>query len=204
MVPGKAGPIKHSVSGLCIDPASAENSTDQFYLSPCAGDGSQDFILKSNGDLASTTGSKLCMAMRPGYQGPRVISFACGAGLRYGKMAFNASDGSLHSVSDRLAPLYVTPRTNPNEGILLYAKPQPNGATAVFLLNNSPVPMSTTVTFAEVRHSTTGQRVVLNDVWGQEVVTHLKEGATSFSTDAIMPRDSRFYLLAAGGGLGQN
>jgi len=109
-------------------------------------------------------------------------------------MAYNRSDGSLHSVSSKLAPLYITVRTSPEDGILVYAKPQPFSAVAIFFINNGPRSAAATLSFAEIHFDNTGT-TVLQDVWNSSITRYLPLNATFVSTDLIEPRDSRFYII---------
>ena len=103
----------------------------------------------------------------------------------------------------------------------LWAKPQPEGATAVFLLSNQnattqkpstvrplllPIPrpgisapvrvvgcrMQVTITFAELGLKS-GASMDVEDIWSGQ--THAKAAAKEFVTDAVGGHDSRFYLL---------
>ena len=94
--------------------------------------------------------------------------------------------------------------TNPSSSgsvgasVQIWAKPQPNGGVAVLVLNaanddNVTVPFN----FSEIRYTggATGGATSVLDIWTGKT-TPVAAGATAYTSDAIAPHDSRFYLFS--------
>ena len=81
------------------------------------------------------------------------------------------------------------------EALMLWAKPQPNGSIAVFLLNSHPTKRYEDVSFtlADVRCEVKGaQEAAVRDIWHQKDAPASKGGVVKLTVE---PRDSAFVLL---------
>lgn len=92
-----------------------------------------------------------------------------------------------------------SPTMDSGEALMLWAKPQPGGAVAVFLVNNHP-----TATYADVEFSVeevggggggggSGKELAVHDVWNHKDLGRSVNGRV-FVT--IPPRDSALLLLS--------
>ena len=79
------------------------------------------------------------------------------------------------------------------EALMLWAKPQPGGAVAVFLLNNHPTNTYAEVEFTANEVGVQGKgEVTIRDVWKQEDVGKSANGRVTLS---LPPRDSALVML---------
>ena len=83
----------------------------------------------------------------------------------------------------------------------LWAKPQPDGATAVLVINNGnpgTPNMTAQITFAEVRYTPPASATTtVLDIWTGKTV-ELPAGTRSFNTTSFGSHDSAFYLFSPG------
>lgn len=197
--PGVAGPLKHTPSSLCIDAAANHGSgaqNDQIALQACkAGSATQQFVLDAvTGELhLAQADKKLCIAIK-NLNGPGVVWYTCNTGTNE---EFTATDGALCSKNGHcLTAKSTSPGGGGGDVEQLWAKPQPNGATAVLLLNNadpSVANITMTFSFQEVGFTVTPSASIL-DIWTGE---SKPISGTDFTTDSFGGHDSRFYLLSA-------
>ena len=196
---GATGPIKHA-SGFCIN-GQTKKSTE-YELTSCTGAAIQDFVLESNGNLHMAGGGKYCLAVED-FNGPGVVSWQCNTGTNE-EMAFDAATGSICDKGGANERCLDAKPAKPAGGggggggggdtVQIWAKPQPNGAVAVLVINagdddNVVVPFS----MSEVRFSHSGAASVLN-IWTGK--TTAAPAGDSYTTDSIAPHDSRFYLFS--------
>ena len=105
------------------------------------------------------------------------------------------SAGSEHCTINFASDVCVngSPTMDHGEALLLWAKPQPKGAVAVFLLNNHPTNKYTDVeiSLAEVGVLGSGE-VTVRDVWGRSDAGKSVGGTVKLT---VPPRDSALVLL---------
>eukprot|EP01052_Picozoa_sp_SAG31_P006712 SAG31_NODE_311_length_17866_cov_7.010750_8_plen_226_part_00 len=112
-------------------------------------------------------------------------------------LIFNANKGTLVTNSARgTLPndvcLDISPTAGGGEALQLWAKPQPNGAVAVHLINNH---QSHTYTNVEVTLEEVGLkqlRASARDIWARKDLPMVKDGVLQLT---VHPRDSAFVLL---------
>jgi hypothetical protein len=153
-----------------------------------------------------------------GGSGPGVVPFACNTGSNE-EMVFDPAASSICSKSstatagkgqtsvDYYPKTCLDVRTTPPNGggggggsydVQIWAKPQPNGAVAVLVINAAMASTATagnvTVTFnmSEIKFSG-GAAAQVVDIWTGE--QHHFAGL-EFRTDLIGVHDSRFYLFS--------
>jgi hypothetical protein len=189
--------------------AASQANSKQVMLAACDGSAGQQFVVESSGNLhGATGGKKLCVALE-NFEGPGVVMWSCNTGENE-EFAFDATDGSLCSKGDSAhAARCLVPRTtNPrppsppsaSPTMQIWAKPQPDGAVAVLVINNYEVGaagnnQTVTIDFADVRFKSAGASTVF-DIWAEKTIAPVAAGATSFTTDSFGAHDSRFYLIS--------
>lgn len=232
------GPI--SKDGMCVDFSVDDSSKEiHLAVGPAAGASSanslqkcnesspsQQFTLESNGNLHLTSGSKECFAVYA-LNGPAMVSFRCNGGSNE-EFIFDQAKGTICSkngycFASRLKPPSgsggVTGQVCLDCEVIVvdlstrsqvWAKPQPNGATAVFVVNNSDevrpllvrplvvakqIPSSQTHTFefALSDFNFTKSSASVFDIWNQKSIG--TSGAT-YTTDPVESHDSRFYIFS--------
>jgi len=195
-----AGVVKHTLTGTCIDAATnggtAANGA-QIALQACNPKApTQQFVLEAaTGELhLAAADNKRCLAVED-FNGPGVVWYSCNTGSNE---EFTVSGGALCSKGGHCLTAKATPPPHGGGGggdtLQIWAKPQPNGATAVLLLNNAdPSAPNVTVsfTFAEVGFGGGSGSKVL-DIWAGTTADATGSGYTS---DAFGGHDARFYLL---------
>ena len=124
------------------------------------------------------------------------------------QMAFAA--GSLCSKGDKTHParcleLKSTPPPGHGGGhggggggsgnLQMWAKPQPKGATAVLIINDSPHNASAAINMSSIRHAHAAAAVTeVLDIWTGKTVGTVGAGG-SFATPSFGSHDSVFYLF---------
>ena len=84
------------------------------------------------------------------------------------------------------------------DAMQLWAKPQPDGAVAVLVVNSAGKEnLSATIDFAEVHYEPGENPTRVFDVWAQAELPTLR-GATAFETPLIGPGDSVYYTFTPG------
>jgi len=111
---------------------------------------------------------------------------------------FSVKAGRLVSVQDRLpGGLCLTARADrpPAIGKLqIWAKPQPDNATAVLVLTNGDLNGTVRVNFTEVGLHSQGRDVAVRDIWALRNVGIFKAGF-DVNLDELGQHDSRFFIL---------
>ena len=81
------------------------------------------------------------------------------------------------------------------DGKQIYTKPQPNGAVAVLFVNDAA--LNATASTFEIALSDLGLSgtVAVRDIWKRADLT---KATDKFTTDAVAPHDSRFYVFGGG------
>ena len=83
------------------------------------------------------------------------------------------------------------------DALQIWAKPQPNGATAVLVINDSAGNVTVPFDFAAVGfEAPPGIATTVLDIWTGMSST-VATGTTSFTSDIFGSHDSRFYLLSS-------
>ena len=143
---------------------------------------------------ATATGAPLALRADPWWEGASV-RLVDPAEAR--PMTFYSMSGTLQTGTAFAADTCInaSPTMDDAESLMLWAKPQPEGATAVLVVNNHPTLTFDNVTFtlAEVGFGGTAGEAVIRDIWRRADVGHSQDGAVSV---AIAARDSRFLLLS--------
>lgn len=112
-----------------------------------------------------------------------------------------SAEGILKTPGNNLASdtcLNASPTFNNGAALLLWAKPQPRGAVAVYLLNNHPTESFTNVTFttSEVGFMQApgrrGGEAEIRDIWLRKDIGLTKSGIVTLDLKA---RDTHFLLL---------
>jgi hypothetical protein len=141
-------------------------------------------------------GAEVCLGDCKGLPGTVA---ADGAGSGGTALIFNtAKGGTLVTNSARgTLPndvcLDVSPTAGGGEALQLWAKPQPKGAVAVYVINNH---QSNTYTNIEVALAAVGVKsasATARDIWAREDLPAVKGGVLKLET--LWPRDSAFVLL---------
>ena len=195
--PGGGGP-------RCITTASG---SDELRLAPCDGSEAQRFkFAVSAGDCAAT-GAAACGEITAADQ--QCLDIWCGSGAPCGpalqlnpchqgpNQRFAFVDGALRAETGQCITATSTPPPGPADlptaRLMLWAKPQPNGAQAVFLLSNQDGDATEAVTIKLANLNITTPSVRVRDVWEHR---DLGTATGSFTTDAIGGHDSRFYIFS--------
>jgi hypothetical protein len=181
-ITGRFGRRVHESNGSLIHPAWAELKSSKAHPASC--------LVLANG------------------RGPSVELFACKPGGNE-RFEYSAANGTLcsQSLGHHATPPSKKCLSARNEGadgnsgdgsVQLWAKPQPGGVVAVFVLNNMPpgaANISTTVSLAELNYTHTGASAVF-DVWAGRALPSLAAGATAIETAPIGEQDSTFLLIS--------
>lgn len=192
------GVIKGPGANLCLDASEANRAV----LKPCVpGSHTQQFAFNGTAATPQPIRPKSSMdncldvwagAGPPG--GPAVQWYHCHNGPNE-RFFFQLEKGGrlLENGGQCLVARENGP--SPDSGkIQLWAKPQPRGALAVFLLSNQDVTATNASVVVDLVHdlNMTGP-VTIRDVWNhQDLGTH----SGTFATDAFGYHDSRFYVVS--------
>lgn len=217
---GTTGPVRHtSETGttLCLGVGQFGRHKGKVVLGPCASPLTlnQTWSIAANGNLGQAVSNFTeCLTLANG-RGPEVELFRCKPGKNE-EFNFSKSNATLCSSTVPHAPLNhydvkclaarnTAPDGNSGDGTMqLWAKPQPNGAVAVFLLNNLPVGssnVSATISLAELNFShgtSAGASSSVFDVWAGKALPPLPAGSTELHTTAIGSHDSALLLITPG------
>ena len=175
---------------------------------PCdTADPAQRFMF--GGDAAAGTAGLLSPGATAGAVHVRPMPWYEGAGVQLSadsprQLVFNGTaGGTLKTPGNHLASdtcLNASPTFDDADALLLWAKPQPGGAVAVFLLNNHPTESYSNASFstAEVGFAAgapAGEAAV-RDIWRRQGIGLSTGGVVTLD---VMARDSRLVLLTQQG-----
>jgi hypothetical protein len=198
---------------LCLTAPVEGKDKSKVLLSQCTSPvaPNQSWVREANGTLhLETAHDAQCLVLANG-RGPSVELFRCKPGGNE-EWNFSPLNGTLcsHTIKGDV-PKCISARNSPCDGdsgdgtMQLWAKPQPGGAVAVFILNNLPIGssnISSVVTLAELNytaaHAAAGGSEVL-DVWSGEALPPLEAGATELHAAAIGSYSSTFLLITPRG-----
>jgi hypothetical protein len=134
------------------------------------------------------------------FEGAGVVAYGCNAGENE-EFTFDASKKSLCSVGDaahaaRCLDARAQTPSGGGGGVQIWAKPQPNGATAVLVINSESASCAgVDVDLRAVKFAASASKTAaIKNIWTGASAT-LAAGATTYTTDAIASHDSRFYLF---------
>jgi hypothetical protein len=229
---GKAGPLKHTLSGLCA--VGSEQQQGQVFLDGCQAVPAQTWVHEeTTGALHLQTLDKtMCMAVK-NFAGPPVVMWTCADLKENARFSYNSTAKSLctpggnssampprclvaESVATEAAAAASTEEDGDcaccccgppcvdvcpfcSDALQMWAKPQPDGAVAVLVVNIAGKGnLSATIDLASLRYDPVGHPTKVFDVWAQKALDPLARGATSMETPSVGPRDSVFYLLSPG------
>jgi hypothetical protein len=216
-VAGVAGPVRHrspvsphTSTDLCLTVPVVGRDKGTVLLSGCTDPvaPNQTWVHDMNGNLhiQTTTQSQAPCLVLAGATGPIVELFRCKPG---GNEVWNYSRGNGTLCSRTIAHTgtpqtkCLSARNSPATGdsgdgtMQLWAKPQPGGAVALFVLNNLPAGsdnISSIVPLANLNYTHTGPSEVF-DVWAGAALPPLPAGTTTVPTSAINSYDSTFLLI---------
>lgn len=189
--PTASGPIENN--GHCVTIEKSASNTDDLTLTPCTGAPEQTFDIDANGNVHIAGDTKRCLALYD-FDGPSVVSYSCNTGVNE---EFNATGDTICSHNGYcLAMRSMAPHSggSGSTDIQIWAKPQPNGAVAVLVLNGDTANShEVEINLSAVNVSATSAFSVM-DVWAQQALSQKATG--TFTTDAVAPHDSRFYVFS--------
>lgn len=181
-------------------------------VQPChQNDPSQRFVQQGNRLSTTVNGTVLYVVAQPWYTGAGVQLSTTPGRLFFvnGKLQTSPgtlepnctqSEGSNHCDLNFASDVCVntSPTMDSGEALMLWAKPQPGGAVAVFLLNNHPTnPYAGVVFTANEVGVDLGGEVAVRDVWKQQDAGKSANGGRV--TVTLPPRDSVLLLLTPAG-----
>jgi hypothetical protein len=190
--PGTTGPLENN--GHCVTITKATSSSDDLTLTPCTGAPEQTFEIDANGNAHISGDTTRCLAVYA-LDGPDVVSFRCNTGVN--EVFIAAADTICSKNGYCLASRAIKPGgggDNPTSDIQIWAKPQPNGAVAVLVINgDATAAHAVDISLAAVNVSAIASFSVF-DIWQEQVMPQAVTG--TFTTDAVPPHDSRFYVFS--------
>lgn len=174
-----------SPDGRCLDATDPTELTSR----ACSGASVQQFSYNAGtGELVAPNGQ--CVDIYD-FSGPVVQLYSCNGGCNQ-KFAF-ASDKTL---KDQCSPAKcISAQTSSPSGtgvVQVWAKPQPKGAIAVFVINGANTAPAQVLTIPFTWLNITGS-FVARDLWNH---TDIGVYSNQFVTDPINGYDSRFYLFS--------
>ena len=208
---GATGPVRHTLDGVetCMGVATKSGhglpKRGTVELTACASplNASQTWTQDSEGKLKQAISGQ-CLVLDNG-RGPGLELFTC---KNQSSAEWTRSNNTLcsqalcHGSGCASRSMCLAARNEPSDGgdgtMQLWAKPQPNGAVAVFLLNNLPVGsrnVSADVSLADLNftHGSGGSSVF--DVWAQMALPPLPPGARGLRAAPIGSFDSVLLLI---------
>ena len=188
---------------MCLDATGAGGTKPATLASCSSGSAAQKFFFNGSAAIPapifSVSSPSLCIDVWEGNGppgGPVVQWYNChGAGNEV--FSLHVEEGG--RLVDKNGQCLVARGSSPpgNQGIVqLWAKPQPEGALAVFLLSNQDTSApNTTITIDVAQELNMTGAVSVRDLWSR---TNLGSHTGFFTTDAFGGHDSRFYLFSPG------
>lgn len=166
---------------LCLDAVDGS----ELQMNACSGAGSQAFSMQSDGTLRQ--GSK-CVDVYD-FSGPVAQMYGCNGGCN---QKFTIQNGVVRDTCTPAKCFEVRSDSPAAQGaqLQLWAKPLKNGAMAAFVITNVASGNNVvTITLADLGLSGT---VAVRDIWQRK---DLGTASGTFTTDSIMPHDSRMYIF---------
>eukprot|EP00730_Choanoeca_flexa_P004622 TRINITY_DN11751_c0_g1_i1.p2 TRINITY_DN11751_c0_g1~~TRINITY_DN11751_c0_g1_i1.p2 ORF type:complete len:545 (+),score=102.13 TRINITY_DN11751_c0_g1_i1:3443-5077(+) len=171
----------------CLDGTTGSELT----MATCNGSPAQQFQITSDGHIRNNATNK-CVDVYD-FKGPVVQLYSCESGT-HSNQQFKLVSGKIQDGDNMCwAVRSQSPSGNNDNDIQIWAKPQPNNAVAVLVINNldtSTSSQAVDIKLSDVRF--TGSTANVRDIWHQK---DIGTASDKFTTDAIDAHDSRFYLF---------